>query len=58
MIYGLGTIAKGLAVSVVAMGMLALAIDYCDAGRGGGRGGGGHFGGGGYSGGAHINNGA
>ena len=60
-------VAKSLAVGALAVGMLISAMDYCDAGRGGGRGGGGgggrgggggHFGGGGgFSGGAHINNG-
>jgi len=63
MINGLRTIAKSLAVSALGLGMLA--IDYCDAGRGGGGrggggrggGGGGHFGGGGYGGGAHVSNG-
>ena len=66
-IFGRSMVAKSLAVGTLAVGMLISAMDYCDAGRGGGRGGGGgggrgggggHFGGGGgFSGGAHINNG-
>ena len=48
-----------LALSALSAAVLALAIDHCDAGRGGGRGGGGGFrgGGGGFGGGARVNNG-
>src|SRR5262245_54634739 len=48
-----------LALGALSAAVLVLAIDQCDAGRGGGRGGGGGVrgGGGGFGGGARVNNG-
>ena len=59
------TVVRWLAASALSVAVLILAIDYCDAGRGGGGGGrggghfggGGHVGGGGYGGRAQISNG-
>src|SRR5512145_1972601 len=52
------TLVRYLALGALSAAVLALAIDQCDAGRGGGRGGGGGFrGGGGFGGGARVSNG-
>jgi hypothetical protein len=59
MLFQSRTLVRCLAVSALTAAVLALAIDQCDARRGGGRGGGGGFrgGGGGFGGGAHLSNG-